>query len=91
MYLVGTRAYGQITSLPSNILDLLRKKKKVEKENSRLAAQVEELKKRLEDLEKVKVVNGAASPTREEGVDTSVDAERVSVYMLSYIIIIPTL
>lgn len=51
----------------------------MEKENSRLAAQVEELKKRLEELEKVKVVNGAASPSREEGVDTRVNRERVGV------------
>ena len=58
-------------------LELLRKKKKVEKENSRLAAQVEELKKRLEELEKVKVVNGPASPSREEGIGTGINGERV--------------
>ena len=49
----------------------------MEKENSRLAAQVEELKKRLEELEKVKVVSGAASPSR---VGAGVNGERVSVH-----------
>ena len=34
------------------IIELLRKKRKVEKENSRLAAEVEELKQRLANLER---------------------------------------
>lgn len=58
-------------------IELLRKKKKVEKENGRLAAQVEELKRRLADLEKSKVIGGHGSPTGEEDVDGSVDSERV--------------
>ena len=61
------------------ILDLLRKKKKVEKENSRLAALVEELKKRLSDLENSKLVNGDSETRlgKDEGVDTGAIEERV--------------
>ena len=60
------------------IIELLRKKRKVEKENSRLAAQVEELKQRLADLERAKVaVDGDAPPTRDEAVDTGASSERV--------------
>ena len=61
------------------ILDLLRKKKKVEKENSRLAALVEELKKRLSDLENSKLVNGDGQTRlgKEEGVDTGAIEEKV--------------
>ena len=60
------------------IIELLKKKRKVEKENSRLAAQVEELKQRLADLERAKVVtDGGAPPTRDEVVDTGASSERV--------------
>ena len=60
------------------IIELLKKKRKVEKENSRLAAQVEELKQRLADLERAKVVtDGGAPPTRDEAVDTRASSERV--------------
>ena len=57
--------------------DLLRKKKKAEKENDRLSALVEKLKKRLADLEKSQVANGNGPPTGEEDLDTVASAERV--------------
>ena len=69
------------------IADLLRKKKKAEKENGRLSALVEKLKKRLADLEKSQVANGNGPPTGEEDLDTVASAERVVratvVYVLS--------
>ena len=50
----------------------------MEKQNSQLAAQVDELKKKLTDLERVKVITkGDTPPTRDEAVDTGTNSEKV--------------
>lgn len=78
------KAWSETCVLSSFVcIDLLRKKKKVEKENSQLATQVEELKKRLSELEQLRQVNGDSASHQHgtvEEVDNSDAARRVRGY-----------